>query len=67
MGAETFLASCYGFSRLVDQSMDNKNTEVTVINIYCNYLQQNGELILKEEIQKMYDESKQANIGLFIH
>ena len=46
MVAEKFLASCYWFSRLVDQRMNNKNTVVAVINIYCNYLQQNGEVIL---------------------
>ena len=44
MATEKFLASCYWFSRLVDQRMINKNTVVAVINIYCNYLQQNGEL-----------------------
>ena len=27
--------------------MNNKITVVAVINIYCNYLQQNGELLLK--------------------
>ena len=59
MAAEKFLASCYWFSRLVDQRMNNKNTVVTAINIYCNYLQQNGELILnilQETIQTIYDE-----------
>ena len=59
MVADKFLASCYWFSRLVDQRMNNKNTEVAVINIYCNYLQQNGELILnilQEIIQTIYDE-----------
>ena len=61
MAAEKFLASCYWFSRLVDQRMNNKNTVVAVINIYCNYmyLQQNGELILnilQETIQTIYDE-----------
>ena len=57
-GGEVF-ASCYWFSRLVDQKMNNKNTVVAVINIYCNYLQQNGELtlnILQETIQIIYDE-----------
>ena len=44
--AKRFLASCYWFSRRVDQRMNNKNTKDVVINIYCNYLQQNGELIL---------------------
>ena len=59
MAAEKFLAPCYWFSRLVDQRMNNKNTVVAVINIYCNYLQQNGELILnilQETIQTIYDE-----------
>ena len=59
MAAEKFLASCYRFSRLVDLRMNNKNTVVAVINIYCNYLQQNGELILnilQETIQTIYDE-----------
>ena len=59
MAAETFLASCYWFSRLVYQRMNNKNTVVAVINIYCKYLQQNGELILnilQETIQTIYDE-----------
>ena len=59
MATEKFLASCYWFSRLVDQRTNNKNTEVAVINIYCNYLQQNGELIyniLQETIQTIYDE-----------
>ena len=46
MQVEKFLALCYWFSRLVYQRMNNKNTVVAVINIYCNYLQQNGELIL---------------------
>ena len=44
---------------LVDQRTNNKNTVVAVINIYCNYLQQNGELIrhiLQETIQTIYDE-----------
>ena len=44
------------FSRLVDQKMNSKNTEVAV---YCNHLQQNGELILnilQETIQTIYDE-----------
>ena len=47
------------FSRLVDQRTNIKNTEVAVINICCNYLQQNGELILnilQETIQTIYDE-----------
>ena len=59
MATEKFLASCYWFSRLVDQRTNNKNTVVTVINIYCNYLQQNVELIyniLQETIQTIYDE-----------
>ena len=59
MAKEKFLASCYWFSRLVDQRMNNKITVVAVINIYCNYLQQNGELILnilQEAIQTIYDE-----------
>ena len=59
MATEKFLALCYWFSRLVDQRTNNKNTEVAVINIYCNYLQKNGELILnilQEIIQTIYDE-----------
>ena len=51
-----FLALCYKFSKLVDQKMNNKNTEIAV---YCNHLQQNGELILnilQETIQTIYDE-----------
>ena len=59
MAAEKFLASCYWFSRLVDQRMNNKNTVVAVINVYCKYLQQNGELILnvlQEIIQTIYHE-----------
>ena len=59
MAAEKFLGSCYWFSRLMDQRMNNKNTDVAVINIYCNYLQQNGELkinIQQETIQIIYDE-----------
>ena len=60
MAAEKFLGSCYWFSRLMDQRMNNKNTDVAVINIYCNYLQQNGELkninILQETNQTIYDE-----------
>ena len=48
MAAEKCPASCYWFSKLVDQRANNKNTEVAVINICCTctYLQQNGELIL---------------------
>ena len=56
MAVVMFLASCYWFSRFVDQRMNNKNTEVTVINI-C--LQQNGELILnilQQTIQTIYVE-----------
>ena len=59
MVVEKILASCYWFSRLVDQRTNNINTEVAVINIYCNYLQQNGELILnilQETTQIIYDE-----------
>ena len=43
---------------LADQRTNNKNTVVAVINIYCNYLQQNGELIhniLQETFQTIYD------------
>ena len=46
------------FYRLVYQRMNNKNTVVAVIKIYCKYLQQNGELILnilQETIQTIYD------------
>ena len=53
---------------LVYQKMNNKNTEVAVINIYCNYLQQNGELILdilQETIQTIM--GKQAKIRVFLH
>ena len=59
MAVRKLLASCYWFSRIVDQRANNKNTEVAVINIYCNYLQQNDELILnilQETIQTIYDE-----------
>ena len=42
--------------------MNNKNREVAVINIYCNYLQQNGELILDILQETIYD----ANIRVFI-
>ena len=59
MAAEKFLVTCYWFSRLVYQRMNNKNTEVAVINIYFNYLQPNGELILdilEETFQTIYDE-----------
>ena len=60
MAAEKFLASYYWFSRLVGQRTNNKNTDVAVINIYCNYLQQNDELhvilnILQETIQTIYN------------
>ena len=51
-----FVLLVFWFSRLVDQRMNNKNTEVTVINI-C--LQQNGELILnilQQTIQTIYVE-----------
>ena len=47
-------------SRLVDHHrIDTKNTLNAVINIYCKYLQQNGELILiilQETIQIVSDE-----------
>ena len=43
-------------SSLVDQRTKNKNTVVAVINIYCNYLQQNGELILNILQETIYDE-----------
>ena len=46
------------FYRLVYQRMNNKNTVLAVIKIYCKYLQQNGELILnilQETIQTIYD------------
>ena len=59
MAAEKFLVTCYWFSRLVYQRMNNKNTVVAVINIYFNYLQPNGELILdilEETFQTIYDE-----------
>ena len=60
---EKFLASCYWFSRLVDQRTNNKNTKVAIINIYCNYLQQTGELILKQYFKfKKFMTSNQANI-----
>ena len=42
---EKFLALCCCVCRHVDQRTNNKNTVVAVINIYCNYLQQNGDLI----------------------
>ena len=42
---ESFLLRVTGLYS-ADQRINNKNTEVAVINIYCNYLQQNGELIL---------------------
>ena len=65
MAMEKFLASCYWFSRLVDQRTNNENnTEIAVINIYCNSLKPNGELIfniLPETIQT----SKQVNIRIF--
>ena len=67
MVVEKFLGSCYWFSRLVDQRRNNKNTEVAVIDIYRNYLQQNGELIqlylifYKKQF-KQFMMSKQANI-----
>ena len=54
MVVEKFLASCYWFSRLVDQRTNNKNTVVAVINIYCNYLKQISELtsyILQETFE----------------
>ena len=60
MVAEKFLALCYWFSRLVDQRTNNKHTKVAVINIYCNYLQQNGELIQFKQVT--IQTSKQANI-----
>ena len=56
MAAETSLGSCYWFSRLVDQKRNNKNTEVAVIDIYHNYLQQNGELICNILQETIYDE-----------
>ena len=42
------------------QRTDNKNTDVAIINIYCNYLQQNDELhvilnILQKTFQTSYD------------
>ena len=71
MAAKKFLVLCYLFSRLVDQRKNNKNTEVAVINMYCNDLKQNGELILNillDTILTIYDEylfvkeSKYSNI-----
>ena len=62
---EKFLLSCYWFSSSVDHKTNNKNTVVAVTNIYCNCLQQNGELILNilpETIQT----SKQADVRIFV-
>ena len=61
MAVGNLLTSGYWLSRLVDQRTNNNSTEVAVIDIYCNYLQENGELILdilREIIQTIYDESK---------
>ena len=51
------------------QRTDNKNTDVAIINIYCNYLQQNDELhvilnILQKTFQTSYDvwTNKYSNI-----
>ena len=69
MAVGNFLASGYWLSRLVDQRTNNKSTEVAVINIYCNYLQENCELILdilRETIQTIYDESKRIFVYSFI-
>ena len=59
-----FFASCYCISGLVYQRRNNKNTEVAVINIYCNYF----ELILNnlQETFKQFKTGKQANIGIFV-
>ena len=71
MPAKKFLVPCYLFSRLVYHRKNNKNTEVDVINMYCNDLQQNHKLILnilQETIQTIYDvflfvkESMHSNI-----